>query len=177
MRRHLKTFTLLAVVALAALGAVAVASAATPGPATTPVPVPATDPGAAPTTTDSCDCLAAIQDPAALGELEALRAEKREAWQSWFDKWGTDRRSEEARAELEQLRQWYRAEMSALLEKYGVDTSACTGHDERFGDDGRMNGGKAGAGFNGGGFGARDSGFGGGGGFGGHGLRDGSCAN
>ncbi len=134
MKRHWKTFTLLAVVALAAFGAVAVASAATS-------PSPASTPDAGTTRSGDCDCLGAIDDPAALAELEALRAEKREAWQAWFDKWGTDRRSEEAQAELEQLREWYRSEMTALLEKYGIDPSACTGHDERFGaDGGRMNG-------------------------------------
>ena len=58
--------------------------------------------------------------------------------------------------------------MTALLEKYGIDPSACAGHDNRFGEDGGwMHGGADcdgdGSGF--GGFGA--------GGFGGRG--DGAC--
>lgn len=170
MKRTWKTFVLLTVVAVAAFAAVAVASAAT-------ALRPAATPNAETAAGAVCPGLGAVDDPEARAELDALRAEKRERWQAWFEKWGADRGSDEAQAELEQLREWYRAEMTALLEKYGIDPSACPGHDNRYGEDGGWMHGGAGCG---GGFGGwsgdrfGEGGY-GGGGFGGRGA--GACGS
>jgi hypothetical protein len=53
-----------------------------------------------------------------------LRDQHEAAMDAWWDKYGSDPRSDDAVAALEKLRDEQHAAMSALLEKYGVDTSA-----------------------------------------------------
>jgi hypothetical protein len=77
----------------------------------------------------SCDgCGALADNPQALAEKEALREAKQKAWQAWFAKYdtGAERSSAQAQAEKRELRDQYRADMAALLEKYGIDASECT---------------------------------------------------
>jgi hypothetical protein len=57
-------------------------------------------------------------------DVRALRDEQQDAVDAWWDEYGEDRDSDAARAALEDLREAQRTEMNALLEKYGVDTTA-----------------------------------------------------
>ena len=98
-----------AVVVLAFAG-VAIAAGGATGPATAP--------GAAAGV--NCD----VTDPAALAEIEALRADFQDARQAWFDKYDADRTSDEAQAELQTLRDEYQADVQSVLEEYGVDATA-----------------------------------------------------
>ncbi len=123
MRRHWKLLTILASVAVAGLSVVALASAATTTPST---------PGA------WGACAALTDNPEALAEMQALRADQREARQAWFEEWGDERRSDEAQAALQQLRETHWAKMRALLEKYDIEVPEGAGPGNRTGRGGGM---------------------------------------
>ncbi len=113
MRKKWKMIAIVASVAVGALAVVGVASATS-----TPTTVP-----------DSSDACTALRDnPEAAAELAALRSAKQEAWQAWFATYDTaaERSSDEAQAEKQQLRDQYHSDMTALLEKHGIDASECT---------------------------------------------------
>ena len=129
MRRHWKLLTILAAAAITGLALVAIASAATPTPKASTAPGAADARGV---------CGALTDDPEALAELQALRAEKREAWQAWFEQWGDDRRSDEAQAALQELRETYWDKMRALLEKYDIAVPQGAGPCTRSGQGGGM---------------------------------------
>ena len=65
-----------------------------------------------------------MSDDAFRADLNALRDTQQEASDAWWDKYGEDPESDEAREARQTLREQQRTEMSALLEKYGVDTAA-----------------------------------------------------
>jgi hypothetical protein len=136
MRRK---WTLLAIAASVALTAMAVTAGAS---AAADAVRPESTSGA---------CAGLTEDPEALAEMQALRAEKRQAWQAWFEKYATsaERGSEEAQAEKQQLREQYRRDMTALLEKYGVEVPEGAGPGSRAGA-GKAKGGCQGGGMGGG---------------------------
>ena len=47
--------------------------------------------------------------------------------QAWFDKYGADPTTSAAQAALTELRTEHQSDMQALLTKYGVDASLCSG--------------------------------------------------
>ena len=106
MRRQWKMLAIVASMAVTGLVVVAGASAATD------VATPPNTGGA---------CAALTDDPQALEEMQALRTEKQQAWQAWFDKYGAERSSAEAQLAKQQLREQYQSDMTALLEKYGIE--------------------------------------------------------
>lgn len=126
MKRHWKLGAILASVAVAGLAVVALASAATTAPGN------AGARGACATLTD---------DPEALAEMQVLRADMREARQAWSEKWGDERWSDEARADLQQLRETHWDKMRALLEKYDIEVPEGAGPGSRAGQGGGMMGG------------------------------------
>ncbi len=65
-----------------------------------------------------------MKDDAFRADLNAQRDKQQTARDAWWDKYGDDPTSTEARAAQQTLREAQRTEMNALLEKYGVDTSA-----------------------------------------------------
>ncbi len=65
-----------------------------------------------------------MTDDAFRADLNALRDAHQEAGDAWWDKYGDDPESDEAREARETLREQQRTQMSALLEEYGVDTAA-----------------------------------------------------
>ena len=133
MRRHWKMLAIVATVAVTGLAVVAGASAAT-------------DPASPQSTGDAC---ALADNPQALEEMQALRTEKQEAWQAWFEKYGTgtERGSAEAQAEKQQLREQYQSDMTALHETYGVEVPEGAGPGSRSGaGNGTMMGGGHGGG-------------------------------
>lgn len=138
MKRHWKILSVLGVVVVAGLSVVAVALAATDKP--TPRPARGAD-------ADNCGaCQALADNPEALKAWEALRAEKQKAWQAWFDKYGDNRRSDEAQAALQKLRDTYHDKMQALFDKYGIEAPECDGPGDRAGQRGGMMGGQGGRG-------------------------------
>jgi hypothetical protein len=76
-----------------------------------------------------------MQDPEFRDELWALKDGAATAVKTWWDKYGDDPTSAEARKALGELRDEQRAKFEALLEKYGVSAD----------DLGRMGGGMFGA--------------------------------
>ena len=78
-----------AAIAVLALAGVAVAATKAPGPATTPG------------TGTAANC--GVTDPQALAELQVLRTDFRNARQAWFDKYGADRTSAAAQADLQKI--------------------------------------------------------------------------
>jgi hypothetical protein len=133
MRRQWKMLAIVASVVVVGLAVVGGASAATDA---------ANTQGAA----DACTAL--TDNPQALAEKAALRADKQVAWQAWSDKYSADRSSDEAQAAKDQLREKYRSDMTALLEKYGIDVPEGAGPGSRAGagaGGGMMMGGGTGA--------------------------------
>ncbi len=65
-----------------------------------------------------------MTDDAFRADLSALRDAQQESDDAWWDKYSEDPESDGAREARETLREQQRTEMSALLEKYGVDTAA-----------------------------------------------------
>jgi uncharacterized membrane protein len=113
--KKMRTIWITALVAVSVLAVAGVAGAATKAkkPAKTPT-APAAGAGANCVTTN----------PGAVAELQALRTEWFEVRQAWFDKYGTDRFSDEARAALQQLRDDHIAKVQAVFDKYGIDATA-----------------------------------------------------
>ena len=62
-----------------------------------------------------------MQDPDFRDDLWALKDEATTAVRTWWDKYGDDPTSDDARAALGKLRDEQRAKLEALLDKYGVD--------------------------------------------------------
>jgi hypothetical protein len=83
-------------------------------------------PSSPPTSAGGAAC-GLTDDPEAIAELQALRAEFWSARQAWFDKYGADRTSEEAQAAFRQLREDHAAKVQAVLDKYGIDATAGSG--------------------------------------------------
>jgi hypothetical protein len=107
VRRHWKTMLLVGVVAAIALSVVAVAYGAT-----TKQNGRRASRGAA--------CGAIMNNPQALKDMQALRAEHQRDMQAWSDQYGADPSSAEAQAALQTLRQEHWNDMRDLFKKYGV---------------------------------------------------------
>lgn len=74
-----------------------------------------------------CAGPAALQDPQAREDLQALREEHRAEMDAWWQEYGDDPGSEAARKALDELRSEHRADMVDLFEKYGVTPPARLG--------------------------------------------------
>jgi hypothetical protein len=112
MRRHWKAIAVVAAVVALGLSVVAVAWGA----------------GAARSgahRTGACRSL--MSHPQAVKEMRALRAEHQKDMQAWYDRYGSDPSSAEARAALRTLRQAHWNVMKALFQKYGVNVRGGAG--------------------------------------------------
>jgi hypothetical protein len=65
-------------------------------------------------------CGALMRDPAALKDMQALRAEHQADMRAWFRQYGSDPGSTAAQAALSRLRAEHRNDMRALLQKHGA---------------------------------------------------------
>jgi hypothetical protein len=63
----------------------------------------------------------AIEDPELAKVVQTLREQHRAEMRAWWDHYGDDRRSDEARQALDTLRAHHREEVRAAFEKYGVE--------------------------------------------------------
>ena len=139
MKKWKLTWIVMAVaVAVLALAGVALAATDAPSPAATP------GAGVACGVTD---------DPEALAELQALRADFWEARQAWFDKYGADRTSDEAQDAFQKLRDDRIAKTQAVFDKYGIDATAGSRAGGGYGRGAMMGGGYGNGGMMGGGYG------------------------
>lgn len=107
MRGHWKTVLLVGVVAAIALTVVTVAYGAT----TKQAARRAHRAGA---------CGALMNNPQALKDMQALRAEHQRDIQAWSEQHGSDPSSAEAQAALQKLRQAHWNDMRDLFTKYGI---------------------------------------------------------
>jgi hypothetical protein len=65
-------------------------------------------------------CRTLSSDPAAVKDMQALRAEHQKEMQAWWQKYGSDPSSTAAQQALQKLRQEHWDDMQQLLKKYGV---------------------------------------------------------
>ncbi len=102
---------------IAVAAAVAVLALAGVALAATNAPSSAATPGA------GVDC-GVTDDPQAIAELQALRADFWDARQAWFDEYGAARTSDEAQAAFQRLRDDHIAKVQAVFDKYGIGATA-----------------------------------------------------
>lgn len=152
MKKNGRILAIVAAVSVGALALAGVALAATSAPNADATQVPAA--------TAACGACASLADnPEALKKWQALRIEKQEAWRAWFEKYGSDWRSDEAQSALQQLREKHWNDMRSLLETYNIDVpegagpGSCAGQGpgSRAGQGRGMLGGGGGCGGQGGG--------------------------
>lgn len=79
-----------------------------------------------------------IDDPQALEERTAPRDGFEKSRGAWRDKYGTDLRSDDARAALQEIHDGDWDDMRSLLETYGVDVREGAGPGFRIGEGGGM---------------------------------------
>jgi hypothetical protein len=114
VKGHWKTIAVVAAVAVIALSVVAVAYGAT----RTSSPGPAAGSGA---------CGALMRDAKGLEAMQALSTEHRAEMQAWYDQYGPDSSSAEAKAALRQLREEHWNDMQDLFKKLGIEAPAGQG--------------------------------------------------
>ncbi len=69
-------------------------------------------------------CRSLMGDPAAIKDMQALRAEHLKDMQAWSQKYGSDPTSSAAQQALAQLRQEHWNDMQQLFKKYGIKAPA-----------------------------------------------------
>ena len=96
-------------------------------------------------------CGQLMSNPKAVAAMQALRDEHRQEMQAWYDKYGADPTSVDARAALKTLRQAQWNDMRALFAQFGVKVPTGAGPGVCGGRGGMMGGGNGPCGSAGGG--------------------------
>jgi hypothetical protein len=134
VRKHWKLIVIAAAVAVLGLSVVAVAS----GAAKVKNPF-----------RGRAACGQLMNNPKAVAAMQALRVEHRQEMQAWYDKYGADPASAEAKAALKALRVEHWNDMKALFKQFGIQVPKGTGPGACGGQGGMMGGGMMGSGGNG----------------------------
>lgn len=91
-------------------------------------------------------CGPLMDNPDALKAMQELRAEHRAEMQSWYEQYGSNPSSAEARAALQKLRDEHWDDMRDLFGKFGIDVPVGAGPGGMMRGTGGCGGGCAGAG-------------------------------
>ena len=126
MKKNWKMIVIVAVVAVIGLSAVAVAS----GAAKVKNPF-----------RGRAACAKLMSNPKAVEAMKALREEHRAEMQAWYDKYGADPTSAEAKVALKALRLEHWNDMKALFKEFGIKVPKGAGRGVCGGQGGMMGGG------------------------------------